>query len=110
MALNNDVSMGKQMANVSFLASLITSYTKKKKHRKWLMWNEGCSSFRARGVHTRETQPGTTRVTEQNPSELSNIAMGGEAWKTNTEALSKVMWQVGAAPTSPDSQTVNNDI
>lgn len=30
MALNNDVSMGKQMANVSFLASLITSYTKKK--------------------------------------------------------------------------------
>jgi hypothetical protein len=28
MALNNDVSLGKQAANVSFLASLVTSYEK----------------------------------------------------------------------------------
>lgn len=89
MALNNDVSLGKQSANVSFLASLITSH-KKKKHRKWLMWNEGHSSLRARGVHTCETQPGTTRVAEQNPRELSNTAIGGEARKTSTKALSKV--------------------
>lgn len=41
------------------------------------MWNEGRSSFRARGVHTRETQPGTARVAEQNPSEFQTLPWEG---------------------------------
>lgn len=45
------------------------------------MWNEGHSSLRAHGVHTRETQPRTATVDEENPTELSNVAMGGGGWK-----------------------------
>lgn len=46
------------------------------------MWNEGLRSLRAHGVHIRETQPGTTRVVEQTPTELSNIAWPGRpAWR-----------------------------